>query len=282
MPTPLPQWLKSPIQTSLWQYRLLTANKRALPDFIIIGAQKAGTASLYHYLGQHPQLLPSYRKEVHYFDGGLDPKMDSYAKGRSWYQAYFPLKRTIRPGQQTFEASPLYMFNPLAPQRITDLLPKVKIIALLRNPTERAISQYFHEKRKNNETLPIHEAMQREEERLEAVLKAGDYKHASFIHHTYKSRGHYKEQLERYFQVFPKENILILGSEELFADPVATLQRTFTFLNVAPEFKVNNLTPHNVGKNKSNVPAETIAYLNEYFTPHIRELYGFLGRDFGW
>ncbi|HUQ00163.1 MAG TPA: hypothetical protein VM093_06855, partial [Aeromicrobium sp.] len=87
--------------------------RRALPDFIIIGAMKSGTTSLFTYLSQHPQLIAASRKEVHYFDGGLNPAKDNYAKGTAWYREHFPRKREMAAGQKAFEASPLYIFNPL-------------------------------------------------------------------------------------------------------------------------------------------------------------------------
>jgi len=206
----LPSWVKTPVRRLTWQYRQATWCSRALPDFIIIGAQKSGTSSLYYYLIQHPQLLPSFRKETHFFDGGKCPSVDNFEKGQAWYRAHFPLRKNISNNQKTFEASPLYIFNPLAPRRIYDLVPEVKIIALLRNPTERAISHYFKEKRKNWESLSIYEALQEEEKRLESVIKEKDYKNDIFIHHSYKSRGLYKDQLERYLNYFPWQQILVI------------------------------------------------------------------------
>ena len=161
----------------VWEYRQATWKIRSLPDFIIIGAQKSGTTSLYSYLSQHPQLLPSIRKVVHFFDGGLDASVDTFENGEAWYRAHFPITKHMKSHRKTFEASPLYIFNPLAPKRIYDLVPKAKIIALLRNPTERSISHYYHEKRRTNrESLPIHEALREGEKRFEFVFRGKDYK----------------------------------------------------------------------------------------------------------
>ncbi len=169
----------------VWEYRQATWRTGSLPDFIIIGAQKSGTTSLYSYLSQHPQLLPSIHKAVHFFDGGLDESADNFEKGEAWYRAHFQLR--MHAHERTFEASPLYIFNPLAPKRIYDLVPEAKIIAVLRNPTERAISQYFHEKGgKNRDPLSIREALREEETRLKAAVRAKDYKNDSFIHHSYR------------------------------------------------------------------------------------------------
>lgn len=263
------------------QYRLWTADRRCLPDFIIIGTQKGGTTSLFHYLAQHPQLRASWRKEVHYFDGGLNPRRDNYARETRWYRANFPLAGDMTAGEQAFEASPLYLFHPLAPARMAALLPDVRLIALLRNPVERALSHYFHEVRKGRETLPVMEALQNEEARLAPVLEAGDYKHTAFMHFSYKLRGHYAEQIRRYHQYFPPEKLLVLGSEAFFTEPQASLQRIFDFVGVGAG-NVPDLMARNVGSNRAHVPPPVYDYLQAYYQPLNRDLYDLLGTDFGW
>jgi sulfotransferase family protein len=264
------------------RYGQLTWERRVLPDFIIIGAQKSGTSSIFFYLSQHPELAPSCKKEVHFFDGGLISRTDNFAKGEPWYRAHFPLRKNMGAHQKAFEASPSYIFNPLAPVRMHDLIPHVKIIALLRNPTDRAISQYFQERRRKREPLEIHEAFEEEEKRLAPVLKNGDFKNEIFIHSTYKSRGRYKEQLERYLNYFPRQQILVICSESFFSDPNATLRQVFQFVGVDPNFTVNNLTPRNVGRGKTDVPSDVYDYLNSYFLPHNQALYDLVGENYGW
>ncbi|MEM9227886.1 MAG: sulfotransferase domain-containing protein, partial [Verrucomicrobiota bacterium] len=160
---------------------------------VIIGAQKSGTTSLYDYLIEHPQLLPASNKEVHFFDGGLTPELDAFTAGEAWYRAHFPLVSSVQAGQHSLEATPLYLFNPLVAARMHELIPEVKLIAILRNPTERAISHFFHEKRYGREPLSIAEAMAAEEERLKPAWENEDFKDEAFIHLSYKSRGHYAE-----------------------------------------------------------------------------------------
>jgi hypothetical protein len=270
------------VRPFLLKYRQLTAAGRALPSFIIIGTQKGGTTSLFHYLSQHPQLVPSYRKEVHYFDGGLKPKRDNFALGERWYRSNFPLRRQLRADQQAFEASPLYVFHPLAAKRIHDLLPDAKLILLLREPTERALSHYFHQSRKGRESLPVTEALQGEEARLAPVLAEHNYKHQNFMHFSYKLRGHYAEQIRRYQALFPKQSLLILGSEQFFADPHTALKKVFEFVGVDASFQVPNLQARNVGSNRKSVQADVYQYLRDYFEPHNEELYQLLGERFGW
>ena len=233
---------------------------------------------MYYYLSQHPQVMPSFKKEIHFFDGGLDPSVDNYEKGKGWYRSHFSLRKDIGTNKKTFEASPLYIFNPLVPKRIFDLIPEIKIIALLRNPTERAISHYFHEKRNNRESLSIYEALQKEEERLNAVIKEKDYKNYSFIRHSYKSRGLYKDQLGRYLKYFSWQQIAVIESEEFFSKPENTLRQVFEFVGVDPGFKVKNLKPRNIANNRINVAPDVYEYLNNYYLPHNQELYEMVGR----
>ena len=278
----IPNWIKPYALSVRRQYRRATWRYRALPDFIIIGAQKSGTSSIYYYLSQHPQLLPSFNKEVHFFDGGLDSSVDNFEKGKPWYCAHFPLNKNISADQKTFEASPLYIFNPLAPKRIFDLIPQVKIIALLRNPTERAISHYFHEKRFHREPLSIYEAFEKEEQRLGPVIKEKDYKSDIYMHQSYKSRGLYKDQLERYLKYFSMDQILVMSSEMFFTHPDHSLKRMFEFVGVDTDYKVKDLTPMNVARNRRDVAPEVYEYLNNFFLPHNQALYELVGEDYGW
>ncbi len=264
-------------------YRKATWKNRLLPDFIVIGAQKSGTTSLFDYLRQHHQLLPSVAKAVHYFDGGLDPRVNNFAKGETWYRSHFPLKYSARAGQKTFEATPLYMFHPFAAERIHDLVPDTKIIAMMRNPTERAISHYFHERRKpDREPLSIYDAFRQEERRLANAVRLEQYSCHSFIHHSYKSRGRYEEQIVRYLRYFPMKNIHMVRSEDLFAKPERILREVFEFLGVDPNVDLRSLHPRNVAKNKETVSQEIREYLDDYFQLHNRALYDLVGRDFGW
>ena len=264
------------------EYQKLSSDKRSFPDFIIIGAQKSGTTSMYAYLEQHPDIIGSLNKEIHFFDGGTNPKVDNFKKGINWYKAHFPLCKNVE-NKKIFEASPLYIFNPLVPKRIANYIPKVKVIALLRNPSDRAISHYFHNnKRERREKLDIMEAFETEEKRLEKVLLEKDYKSNIFRNFSYKRRGHYKEQLDRYFNYFSKDQILVLNSQSFFSNPHDTLMEVFNFVGVNPNFKVKNLKPKNIGRKKESVSIEVYNYLNDYFKPHNEALYKLLNQDFNW
>lgn len=285
---PVRRALRSPaLQDARMAVRRLQAPRRVLPDFLIIGAQKSGTSSLYRYLAQHPQVRESVLKEVHYFDGGLEDGVDTYALGESWYRAHFPLARAMAPGLVTFEASPLYLLHPLAAGRIAALLPRAKLVAILRDPTDRALSHYFHNVRDNDrrrfkEDLDVRAAMEAEEARLAPVLAAGDYKSEAFRAYSYKARGRYLEQLERYFAHFPRERVLVLTAEALFADPAAVMARLCGFLGLDPGLGRVDFKAMNVGANREAVDPGVRAALDGYFAPLNRALEAALGRELGW
>lgn len=268
-------------------WRLRQMQDRVLPDFVIIGAQKSGTSSLYRYLAQHPQVRESTVKEVHYFDGGLEDGVDTHALGPRWYRAHFPRAAEMGPGQVAYEASPLYLLHPLAAARIAALMPRVKLVAILRNPTDRALSHYFHNVRNNarrrfQEDLPPGVAMAAEEARLADVLARGDYKSEAYRAYTYKARGRYLEQLERYWAHFPRESLLVLRAEDLFEDPGGLLAGLCDFLGLDRPTGGGDFRPENVGSNREAVDPGVRAELDAHFAPLNRALETALGRELGW
>lgn len=259
----------------------LTRNLRPLPDFIIIGAQKSGTSSLFYLLSQHERIKASHKKEIHFFDGGIIPGEDNFQKGEDWYRAHFPITNKSK-NILTGEASPLYMFHPLSAKRMHMLLPNVKIIAILRNPVERAISHYFHTLRGGFEPLSLMEALQKEEERILPYMSSNNFNNHLAGAYAYKQRGLYKQQLEKYYNIFPENQILILSTEELQLNPSKTLTDTFKFLNIESTVDNFNLTPQNVGSNKNEVDEKVVQYLTEYFEPHNKDLFKLIGKEFSW
>ncbi len=157
-----PNGRPSAVTESLLRVRARTDPDRELPDFLIIGAQRCGTSSFYKYLEDHPLIVPSLRKEVRYFER-------NYARGEGWYRAHFPSKWhrkwiSRRHGREpvSFEASPAYLLHPLAPPRAGQLLPETRIVAMLRNPVDRALSHYRHSVRHGWETPSFEEALEAE------------------------------------------------------------------------------------------------------------------------
>lgn len=255
--------------------------KGALPSFLIIGTQKGGTSSLHRYLGQHPLLYRSRPKEVHFFDGRRGHG-DAYARGLDWYRQHFKPQAGMRKGGQTFESSPLYIFNPLAAQRIRDSLPDVKLIAVLRDPAKRAVSHYFHNIKLGHENLPFGQAIDAEEKRTGPALERGDFTDHGLVRFSYKARGRYAEQLERYFALFDRSKIRVVSSDELFGDPQGTTFKLFDFLGVDRPKKQIDYAPRNVGEKKTEIPQQEIDRLRDYYRPYNEQLAKLLGRDFNW
>jgi len=175
-----------------------------LPDFIIIGGQKCGTTSLFHYLREHPRVRAPTRKETHYFT-------THFASQRlAWYRSLFPtlLHRLVDSRIRTFEASPGYLYNPYAADRIKNLLPNVKLIVSLRNPVDRAYSHYHHSVRIGKETLPFEQAIFKEDERVGSIKLRLEHDPGFFDRalnwYTYLSYGIYADYLKTGSKSFPR------------------------------------------------------------------------------
>ena len=264
----------------------LTSAWRPLPDYLIIGAARAGSTSLYEYLGQHPAVMPALVKEVHYFT-------TDYARGESWYRAHFPIKARHRLSTMlhgaavTGEATPYYLFHPAAPARIHALLPNVKLLAVLRDPVARAISQYQHERRLGVEDLSLAEAIDREPERTStggaSVLDLLE-RDAGFAfrhqHYSYLARGRYREQLERYRQLFDESRLMVVRSEDLFERGDDVFRQVLDFLQL-PAYSLPAYPRTNASRGMSLDPAVAKA-LRTYFEPYTAQLEGMLGRSMGW
>lgn len=256
----------------------------ALPHFIIIGAQRAGTTSLYDYLSAHRQIIPATAKEIHFFDL-------NYRKGSDWYRAHFPTKTAVdrRRGEVggrilTGEASPFYMVHPHVPLRIKSLLPQIKLIALLRDPVARSYSHYLREVRKGREQYSFEEAIKRENERICADWKRlkSDRQFVSreVQRYSYKLRGRYLEHLMPYYDHFGSDKVLVLRSEDLYANVQESYSRILKFLELEPHTLTNARPRGRTKYDRGAIPFEES--LRAYFEPHNRKLYAFLGRDFGW
>lgn len=270
--------------------RDLGARRRLRPDFLIIGAQKAGTTSLYDYLVQHPQIAAARTKEVHFFD-------HHFARGTTWYERQFASRRAFRETRITGEASPFYLLHPRAPERARQLLPDVKLLVVLRNPVDRAFSHYQHNVRKRvwaadktetptpREPLSFEDALDAEDARLrgeiERVGNEENYRSRALLLHSYQTRGLYAQQLERWFEVFPRERFFIVENDELAADAQHATARVLTFLGLLP-IQLENAARKNVGGYRTEIAPQTRAALVEYFRPHNARLYELLGHRLDW
>jgi Sulfotransferase domain len=258
---------------------------RLLPDFVIIGAAKAGTTSLYGWLSEHPYVSPATHKEVHYFDY-------NHYRGEDWYRAHFPLEReraafTAEHGRPflTGEASPPYIAHDWAPQRLARLLPQAKLLVTLRNPVDRAYSQFQMSRREDEEPLEsFGDAIDAEARRLAPELARTriDPRYNSWPIGcwSYLMRSRYVEQLERWFALFPREQFDIMTLEQLACDPQPRLDRVHEFLGL-PAHRYDDLRPLHTAS-YDGIPPEVRRRLTEYFRPYNERLYELLGADLGW
>lgn len=257
--------------------RWLTAGRRAWPAFLVIGAQKAGTTSLYAQLGAHPAVVPALRKEVHWFDR-------AHRRGAD-YRAYFPRSRALarRPGGPgvTGEATPFLLCHPLAPGRVRATLPDVRLVVVLRDPVARAISGYHHAVRHGDEDRPIEVAL--DPDRVEPVGAPDDaawWDGDNVVRRRgYLERGDYAPQLARWLDRFPREQLLVLDSADVHDGSGAAAVVEHLGLPPAPTVP---LTARNVGAYDPAAVPVVERRLRAYFAPRNDALADLLGRTFPW
>ena len=270
----IPEPARKVVRNAVWTYGRATARWRPLPDFLVLGAQKAGTTALYAYLRWHPGITGPSWKEVSFFDR-------HWWRGEGWYRGQFPLRSG---GQIVGEASPSYLFHPLAPERARTLVPDARLIALVRNPVDRAYSQYQHAVALGREPLSFEDALGAEDERtrgeVDRLVADPRAFSGAWWDHTYVARGRYAEQLERWLRVFPREQLLVVGTEELGAAPGETYAASLGFLGAAPYTLAEY--PRVFERDYAPMAPGTRTALAATFAEPNRRLEELLGRSFGW
>lgn len=287
LPDPVVDRLRSAVRA----YGSATAARRPPPDFLVIGAKKGGTTSVINWLLRHPQvmgMIPTVQsaKSPHYFD-------INYWRGENWYLSHFPTasarsRRAARVGlaQQTGESSPYYLFHPYAAARIRATTPDVRMVALLREPVSRAYSNYWDRRATGHETLlTFEEAVAAEPGRLSGPDTALADPHSycyDHDHHGYLRRGEYASQLRRYFEQFPREQLLVLTFDELRDDAGRVFADVQRHLGLEDHALDQSLEAFNVRTDYPPIDPATRARLREHFAPHNAELEQLLGRPLGW
>jgi hypothetical protein len=277
------------LRTALMTVNRPTANARMLPTFMIAGAARCGSASLFKALGQHPAVgHPFLRgsREVHFFD-------NNYGRGLGWYRNHFPFRAQMARAARAagvntphaFESGVYYMFHPLAPERIKRDLPDVKLLVLLRDPVERAFSMHAHSVTYGYETETFERALEFEEDRLagEAERMVADPSYYSFRyrHHSYRIRGQYIEQLERLEQVFGRDRIHVIDSLDFWASPVPGYDRVLDFLEL-PNVGYPDFEHLNRRSRPAPMPDSVRAALEEHYRPYNEQLAKWLGSEPSW
>jgi hypothetical protein len=270
-----------------------------LPDFLIVGVQKAATTSLYYYLDQHPLILGSRPKEVCYFDRDAN-----FEKGLPWYKQHFPNTRSPFTTYKYFEATPEYVYRSYVAKRIFEFNPNTKIIIVLREPVSRAFSAWsMYQNFKKRSSLP--EAI------TKGYLKESDnnlfkefYSVSQFpsfdevINEDIRKsnvaevveepsivrRGIYYPQVKQYFDLFGKDNVLVLGFNDLVGEnKVKTLNLILNFINLpSSDWKFLKNESKNIGRNSEGISILAKEKLQSFYDKHNADLFELLGSKPNW
>lgn len=250
-------------------WRRATQSSRQLPGAIIVGAAKAGTTQLFAYMLRHPRCFGPVNKEIHYFSYW-------HERGLPWYRAQFPLRQRVeRVRGICLEASPSYLPTPEALRRMHEALPHAAIIAILRDPITRAFSHFQHQRTRRREARTFDEVV------ASSVGSTNALGPTSAMEIKYVANGYYARHLEALLQIYPREQVLILDSDDLFDDTNRVCQQVFGFLGLEP-FDVQPDKIYNRGFYRETIDDATRELLREHFRPHDEWLVQLTGRRFRW
>lgn len=256
-----------------------------LPSYLVVGVKRAGTTTLQHVLAQHPAVLaPGVPKGTRYFDV-------NHVRGWEWFRSHFPTTVYARLRERLFgtppitgEASPYYLFHPLALGRIREALPDVRIVVVLRDPVDRAWSHHAYEVARGFEELPFEAALEAEMTRLDGeedrLRRDPTYVSFAHRHYAYVTRGVYAPQLRLLFDLFPRHRVLVLDHRELFDDPRREIAKVHAFLGLdpLPPAELPCLKPSGAPP----IPRRLRTQLADIFASSNAATYALIGRDLRW
>ena len=261
----------------------ITASLRILPDFLVIGVGRGGTTSCFHYLSQHPSIIGSAYDEIGFFD-------ENFHLGLNWYRSMFPtkfLKKKIakRFGKcLTYDVTPSYIRKPWVARRIKELFPKIKLIALLRNPVDKVYSTY-QSSIKSGVQKPSFEEMVEEDiktfqkfENTNSIID--DEYFRNYIEKSHLGRGLYAQQLKIWFELFDPKQLLILTSEELSTETNKAMNKIFQFLDL-PDYEIPDTVKRSTA-NYTNMKMDTRKKLISFFSKYNQDLFKLLDQEFDW
>ncbi len=289
------------------KFRLFTSSLRLKPSFFIIGTEKGGTSSLFWNMREHPNLVLPKTKELHFFQ-------KAFERGLKWYHAQFPLSLT--PQAMTGEATVDYLFLPYVARRIATVFPQAKLIVLLRDPVTRAYSEYHMNRDEGRHVDAAADEMFSRElaflqrhklddanfqrfvydwvaafptrwsyplDEYQVKSSAGQSGVEAYPYWPYLLRGLYYPQLQVWFEHFPRDQFLIIKSEDYFANPRHFIENAVpSFLNIPtwqlPQYERTKQDTRSTQKAPSALSEE----LTRFFKPHNEKLYQLLDMDFGW
>ena len=253
----------------------ITASSRVLPDFIISGTVRSGTTSLYYNICEHPSVLPADYDEIGFFDS-------NYHLGINWYRSMFPTEKEMERVKKetnfaiTGEDTPFYFWKKEAAERILKDIPNSKIIIIFRNPVDRTYSNYQLGIRKKTETLSFEDAIDEEMN----FLEKHSFRESVDRRRSYLSKGFYENQIKIWFNVFPREKIHILSTEDMQKNPEKTLLKIFQFL-VIPNYTLKNPQKQKSSEYKK-MDEKTRKILLDFYKPHNEKFFQIIQERFDW
>ena len=254
----------------------INAKNHALPNFIIIGAMKSGTTSLYNYICDHPSVISAEYDEIGYFD-------TNYHLGLNWYRSLFPTKKQLESLEQkegqgiTGEDTPFYFWNEEAANRIKDVLPNVKLIIILRNPISRAYSEYHDKIQSGRVTKSFENYIQGE---LEDLKNSSPLLSKCNDNDSILLRGIYSKQFEIWNKLFSKKQIIILESEQLLEKPQKVLNEVYHFLGLS-EYTIKHKFSQKK-KKYEEMNIKTRKVLSDFYNPFNEELFQMIEKRYNW
>ena len=286
---PLTSMVRTAGKSTLRHYGTMTASRRPLPDFLIIGTKRGGTTSLWNYLIGHPLVMPMFpsaqklKSNAYFFS--------HYDRGLDWYRSHFAstaqrarVERSQGHAPIAGEASPYYMYDPRVADRVRSVMPSVKLIIQLRNPVDRAYSHYWERVNAGVEPLSFEDALAAEPSRLsgERARMQAEPLYYSRAHdwYSYRDRGVYAPQVAQWLEIFPVEQIHIVRSEDLYGHEQATMDSVVDFLGL-PRRTMETITRHNY-RPAARMDPNTRAELADFYAPHNARIEQIVGRDLGW
>lgn len=263
-------------------YFALTGPIRVLPDFLIIGAKRCGTTSLFYHLPEHPMISKSHHDNMGFFN-------DNFHLGVNWYKSFFPTIFVKNKFEKkfgkflSFDVTSKYMEDECTANNIKKTEPDMKIIVILRNPVDRAYSQFHVSVKEQTEQMNFEDAVSKEIEKLKIEFnEKSDEKLKKFPleNFHYIKKGLYAMQLKSWFRIFHRENILVLSTEEFEKNQDKIYKKIFNFLEI-DDFKIKNQER----MQKGHYPPMNTNIRNvllDFFKPHNDELFSLIGEKFDW
>ena len=261
----------------------ITGFIRVIPDFLVIGAKRCGTTSLYQHLSEHPCISRSPRDNIGFFN-------ENYHLGINWYKSLFPTifyKKKMESKNKHclfFDVTSTYMEEELTAKNVYEVNPNQKIIVILRNPVDRAYSHYHVNVKEKSEKRSFEDAVFEEMNRIksERIIQNKNKNLRVFTPNNihYLKKGFYALQLKSWFKIFPREQILVLSTEEFQEDQNLIYKKIFDFLNI-PNMKIKSTEKMEKG-NYTHMKHDTRNLLLDYFRQCNHELFELINSEFDW